>query len=1293
MLLHAATCHRLGLLVYDLHGSDVPLLSLPGLPCGVDEHWIRRYEVDATSGPSRLAAAAAAISSVEELLAHVDVADANVGKILEDCGDDPFPKVAYSLDDIRWGSTASQEEIDESGLVGVSTGGAFSLDQIRQLKAICEKYKAAFATTKIPHANDRPPVQVELLPDPPDARWPSKPHHCPAPLWAVHTRRYLNKLRQFWLAEDMVVANPYGRWATRLGLVGKGPEDDRRWYKALRTTEDARPVNKQSVPYAYEMPDGPAAVEKASRPCRFSFSTDANAAFNSFRIHEDSQHFFTVWLPLGDHPSDGAGKFKARRMVFGWRNSPAVMVEWFDRMKADLDPATRQLLASFFDDFKLNSPLTDDPIHDWQVFVRAFVNFLITCIKWGVELGPPKSTAGFNENPFYGVRVSNSGGSSLSESRVAAVRALKHPTTTTELRQVLGLLTQMRKWVAMYSDKTNSLSHLLKDGVKWEFGPQQQQDFEDLRRALIESTLKYAPDHTVELILSTDASDWAIGSRLYQWVAGAEHNVGFWSRTLTVSEQRLPVYFRELLGVLEGIRRARIYALSSPFPLRVQTDQRSLIFVDAISKGPISAHHLASIADVNYTIEYIPGSENVHADALSRYGCDAPRALSQGGLLAAVELLLSSLGSSQRSADAVWVSAGTSTVEVARVIQRWRTPTNALITGNPDVASLARAWAFAVIVPSAIKSPEICASLLTTRRSFACLIPLDLLAVVSIDHDGAFNKTTFGLLSSAAKIAIPAANFCWVVAGVAMSDVIAMSVYASPLTGVVQPLASADALRDVARLTVAQLKTQLKSLHASAGGNKAALATRLAHLYGPEYVSSADTEEVDQLRRRAAAAVHEDEFMYDVVDDDDARTIHLSAKLLHDIGPVSAWGPLQRDEDCSAAHRVVRADGVMLYDPGDAQTRVVVPISLRTRLIHLVHVELGHNVNSVLAELKRAFHWTSMRADVDQFCRQCRECLTNKTRILRQHGLWRNRLYHRPREYYAIDIKKMGSGSSVCYALVIMDRFSSWLTIALLPDKRSATVIDALLLHVVWKFGYFSELTIDSEKGFQSATFDAWAESMGIRVRQPLAYNPTSNASGEVAWKHVETALTADAAFPPTQQRLNEIAFAWNTQTKAATQMSPFMIQFGTPAVSGAIQLARGPGPPDARPLTADEFEADASSTAQAVASVIAVAAARGNNQRRVRAADLNMASRGHLPPLPVGARAYVFQPPSGAVVNARGDGRNRAFVSSFAGPATITARLSNSAYTLLDDRSGVTYHRHRRHLRPVGIVGYEADA
>ena len=87
----------------------------------------------------------------------------------------------------------------------------------------------------------------------------------------------------------MLYRNPLCRWATRVGVVGKGHEDDMRMYASLRAPADDRPINKRAEPYDYEMPDGPAAVERASRPCRYSFSTDANAAFNAFRIHEDSQ--------------------------------------------------------------------------------------------------------------------------------------------------------------------------------------------------------------------------------------------------------------------------------------------------------------------------------------------------------------------------------------------------------------------------------------------------------------------------------------------------------------------------------------------------------------------------------------------------------------------------------------------------------------------------------------------------------------------------------------------------------------------------------------------------------------------------------------------------------------------------------------------------------------------------------------------------------------------------------------------------------------------------------------------
>jgi hypothetical protein len=245
------------------------------------------------------------------------------------------------------------------------------------------------------------------------------------------------------------------------------------------------------------------------------------------------------------------------------------MVEWYDQMLGDLLPETREWLAKYFDDFKLNSPLTANADNDFAVFILCLEDLFLGCRRYDVELGPPKSSGGFHKTVFYGVEIYNSGGSGLARSRIDAIRALKYPENVSEMRQVLGLLTQCRKWVNMYSTSSNSLSHLLKNGVEWHFGDEQKRDFDALRAALIDSTLNYAPDYAHELILSTDASDYAIGSRLFQQIDDVEYNIGFWSRTLSLSEQKMAVYFRELLGILEGIRRARIYALSSPLPLRV----------------------------------------------------------------------------------------------------------------------------------------------------------------------------------------------------------------------------------------------------------------------------------------------------------------------------------------------------------------------------------------------------------------------------------------------------------------------------------------------------------------------------------------------------------------------------------------------------------------------------------------------------------------------------------------------------------------------------------------------------
>ena len=175
MLLHAASCQHLGLLTYPTHPSTVELQLLPQLPLPTSPQWLQSHEV---VGPTDLSQAVTAdgVSDLLDARADVAITEANVEKVLRACNDERFPEVAYSLDDIvgqAWG--ASQEEIEASGLVGIVPGGAFTSVQVRRLKQLCLKHRAAFSTGKIPHANSREPVRVDLIPDPPDARYHYRP--------------------------------------------------------------------------------------------------------------------------------------------------------------------------------------------------------------------------------------------------------------------------------------------------------------------------------------------------------------------------------------------------------------------------------------------------------------------------------------------------------------------------------------------------------------------------------------------------------------------------------------------------------------------------------------------------------------------------------------------------------------------------------------------------------------------------------------------------------------------------------------------------------------------------------------------------------------------------------------------------------------------------------------------------------------------------------------------------------------------------------------------------------------
>ena len=1276
------------------------------------------------SSSSTSSSGGAAMVIPSSQVASVHVTDANIGRIIQARGGNFFPSSDATVDDIIIAVDASQAAIEASGLPGLESGGSLSLGQARILRALFSEMKDAFTANKVPKINNASPVVVDLIPDEPGRRFPSKPHRVPPPTWAPNTRVYLNALRANWVQWGVAVANPHGRWASRIHIVGKGSAADNGDYKDVRPTTDVRGVNTRSTKFACAFPDGPEQVELASRPTRFAFGTDVASAFTGFPVHPDSQEYFSVWLPLGPGAQDGVGLFKITRMVFGFTNAPAIMVAYYDRMKAELQPRTRDRLANFYDDFRLISPNLDDSRKDFKAFAKSLRDFLGRCIDFGLELSISKSAVGRRESEFYGVTVSLDGGCRLSESNLEAVRNLQYPTSRKELRSVLGFMTQLRKFVESYSSLAQPLHKLTSTKVVFKFGDAEKTAFEALRSKVLSTTANYSVDFGQPLILETDASDYAVGARLFQHIDGVDYNIGFFSRSLTVSEQALPVYFRECVGVLYGIHRARLYALSSPFELEVRTDHQSLKFLqDHRGRGALSPYLLAAVQDVRFRIVWVRGADNPYADFLSRYQLESARQLSGKGTLAALESLLSSLGNQHKDSRKLWCYAGPFTTDFARVVQRWRRPANKISVQRPSVATLATAHDFVIVAPKATVAPGLCAKLLLARRPFACLLPLDLLHVVSVRHDGKFDPVVRKLLGHSSRVAYPLANFIWIVGGVVFPDAIVMPVSAAPSQGFPadagqpaagageaapqgptaastqslllppqgdshgggsEPVSSSDGRAAARAMSVKLLRQNLRHRGASTAGNKALLVDRLASLLGADYVAPVVDAEAENRRRRAEELQHPEELFYDApgyANSEPGAAQYVVDSLLAAIGPVSDWADLQSDDDCPERHRVVRADGLTLYDPlNGSGNLVVVPLPKRLPLLRLVHVELGHNVTSLLAEVKRAFWWPSMRKDVERFVASCEECKRNRSRINHQHGLWRHRAFFTPRTHYSMDIKKLGAGANVSYALVIIDRFSSYVTVSRISDKRTGSVIKALMTDIVWRFGAISELTIDSEKGFQSDAFMHWARMHDIRVVQPLAYSPTGNSSGEIFWSHFRLAYSdSGSPFPGDQERDNEICFAWNCQVKASTGFSPFMIQHGSAATTAAVQLARGLS--SAVEPSAQQKSQLCRDMSVATAAITRIAAAQGNHRRRLTAIANNRKSRIRLKPLNVGQRVFAFQPPSGAVVDARGGGRNRAFVAPFIGPATVVTRLSNVGYELQSD-DGKKFHRHRKHLR-----------
>ena len=397
------------------------------------------------------------------------------------------------------------------------------------------------------------------------------------------------------MLEQGIIRQSYSPWSSPVWIVPK--KSDASGKQKWRLVIDYRKVNEKTVSDRYPIPNITEILDKLGR-CMYFTTLDLASGFH--QIEMDPAH-----IPKTAFTVEG-GHYEYLRMPFGLKNAPSTFQRVMDNVLKEL---VGKICLVYLDDIIIYSTSLQEHIESIKtVFDRLRSSNL--------KIQMDKCEFLRHEIAFLG-HIITPEGTKPNPNKIQAIKNFPLPRTNKEIKSFLGLINYYRKFIKDLAKITKPLTNRLKKGADQTIDQTFIEAFETCKNLLTNNPILVHPDFSKPFIVTTDASNYAIGAVLSQGRVGSDKPISFASRTLSSSECNYSTIEKELLAIVWATKYFRPYLFGRKF--LIVTDHKPLMWLMSL-KEPNSklVRWRLKLAEFEFEIVYKKGKANTNADALSR---------------------------------------------------------------------------------------------------------------------------------------------------------------------------------------------------------------------------------------------------------------------------------------------------------------------------------------------------------------------------------------------------------------------------------------------------------------------------------------------------------------------------------------------------------------------------------------------------------------------------------------------------------------------------------------------------